>query len=39
MGFFKDIEIDVIDMYREDGLKEEEIAKIRQIKPLYYNEM
>lgn len=28
MGYFKNLEIDVIDMYREDGLKEEEIAKI-----------
>jgi predicted transcriptional regulator len=27
MGFFKDLEIDIIDMYREDGMKETEIAK------------
>lgn len=27
MGFFKDLEIDVIDMYRSDGMKETEIAK------------
>lgn len=27
MGFFKDLEIDVIDMYRDDGMKENEIAK------------
>lgn len=27
MGFFKDISIDVITMYREDGMKETEIAK------------
>jgi DNA-directed RNA polymerase specialized sigma subunit len=26
MGFFKDIEIDVIDMYHSDGMKETEIA-------------
>ena len=26
MGFFKDIEIDVIDMYRSEGMKETEIA-------------
>lgn len=26
MGFFKDIEIDVIDMYHSDGMKEREIA-------------
>ena len=26
MGYFKNIEIDVIDMYREDGMKEREIA-------------
>jgi len=28
MGYFKNLEIDVIDMYREDGLREVEIAKI-----------
>ena len=28
MGYFKNIEIDVIDMYRQDGLREVEIAKI-----------
>jgi hypothetical protein len=27
MGFFKDIAIDIITMYREDGMKETEIAK------------
>lgn len=27
MGFFKEIEIDIITMYREDGMKETEIAK------------
>lgn len=27
MGFFKDLEIDVIDMYRNEGMKEAEIAK------------
>jgi len=26
MGFFKDLEIDVIDMFRVDGMKETEIA-------------
>ena len=26
MGFFKDIEIDVIDMFHSDGMKEREIA-------------
>jgi hypothetical protein len=26
MGFFKNVEIDVIDMYRSDGMKEAEIA-------------
>lgn len=26
MGYFKDLEIDVIDMFREDGMKETEIA-------------
>lgn len=26
MGFFKDIEIDVIDMFHSDGMKETEIA-------------
>ena len=28
MGYFKNLEIDVIDMYRSDGLREVEIAKI-----------
>ena len=28
MGYFKNLEIDVIEMYRVDGLKEAEIAKI-----------
>ena len=28
MGYFKNLEIDVIEMYREDGLREVEIAKI-----------
>ena len=28
MGYFKNLEIDVIEMYRVDGLKETEIAKI-----------
>lgn len=27
MGYFKDIAIDIITMYREDGMKETEIAK------------
>ncbi len=27
MGYFKDIAIDIITMYREDGMKEAEIAK------------
>lgn len=27
MGYFKDLEIDIISMYREDGMKEHEIAK------------
>jgi predicted transcriptional regulator len=27
MGFFANLEIDVIEMYREDGMKETEIAK------------
>jgi len=26
MGFFKDVEIDVIDMFHSDGMKETEIA-------------
>jgi DNA invertase Pin-like site-specific DNA recombinase len=26
MGYFKNLEIDVIEMYREDGMKETEIA-------------
>lgn len=28
MGYFKNLEIDVIEMYRVDGLREVEIAKI-----------
>jgi hypothetical protein len=28
MGYFKNLEIDIIEMYRHDGLKEAEIAKI-----------
>ena len=28
MGYFKNLEIDVIEMHRHDGLKETEIAKI-----------
>ncbi len=27
MGYFKDLEIDIIDMYHSDGMKETEIAK------------
>ena len=27
MGYFKDIAIDIVTMYREDGMKEAEIAK------------
>jgi predicted transcriptional regulator len=27
MGYFKEIAIDIIEMYREDGMKETEIAK------------
>jgi transposase len=27
MGYFKDLEIDIIDMYHSDGMKEVEIAK------------
>ena len=28
MGYFKNLEIDIIEMYRQDGLREVEIAKI-----------
>lgn len=27
MGFFKDLEMDILEMYREEGMKEREIAK------------
>jgi len=27
MGFFKDLEIDILNMFHEDGMKETEIAK------------
>jgi hypothetical protein len=28
MGFYKNLEFDVIQMYKEDGLREHEIAKV-----------
>ena len=46
MGFFKEIEIDVIDMYHSDGMKESEIAtslgisltKVNEILAAYDND-
>ena len=46
MGFFKDIEIDVIDMFHSDGMKETEIAtsfgipltQVKQILAAYDND-
>lgn len=39
MGFFKDIEIDVIDMYRSEGMKETEIAASLGISLTQVNEI
>ena len=39
MGFFKDIEIDVIDMYHSDGMKETEIAASLGISLTQVNEI
>lgn len=39
MGFFKDIEIDVIDMYHSDGMKETEIAASLGISLMKVNEI
>lgn len=39
MGFFKEIEIDVIDMYHSDGMKETEIATSLGISLMKVNEI
>ena len=39
MGFFKDIEIDVIDMFHSDGMKETEIATSLGISLTQVNEI
>ena len=39
MGYCKNIEIEVIEMYREDGLKEQEIAKSLGISLTQVNEI
>lgn len=39
MGFFKNIEIDVIDMYHSDGMKETEIATSLGISLTQVNEI
>lgn len=39
MGYFKNLEIDVIEMYRHDGLKEAEIAKSLGISLTEVNEI
>lgn len=39
MGYFKDLEIEVIDLYRHDGLKEAEIAKITGLSLTEVNEI
>jgi hypothetical protein len=39
MGYFKNLEIDVIEMYREDGLREVEIAKITGLSLTEVNEI
>ena len=39
MGFFKDLEIDILEMYREDGMKETEIAKSLGVSVLTVHEV
>jgi hypothetical protein len=39
MGYFKNLEIDVIEMYRHDGLREVEIAKITGLSVTEVNEI
>jgi hypothetical protein len=39
MGYFKNLEIDVVEMYRHDGLKEGEIAKITGLSLSEVNEI
>ena len=39
MGYFKDLEIDILEMYREDGMKEYEIAKSLGISILTVHEV
>jgi hypothetical protein len=39
MGYFKNLEIDVIEMYRVDGLREAEIAKITGLSLTEVNEI
>jgi transcription initiation factor IIE alpha subunit len=39
MGYFKNLEIDVVEMYRHDGLKETEIAKITGLSLSEVNEI
>jgi hypothetical protein len=39
MGYFKNLEIDVVEMYRHDGLKEAEIAKITGLSLSEVNEI
>lgn len=39
MGYFKNLEIDVIEMYRVDGLREVEIAKITGLSVTEVNEI
>ena len=39
MGFFKEIEIDVIDMFHSDGMKETEIATSLGISLTQVNEI
>jgi len=39
MGYFKNLEIEVVEMYRHDGLKEAEIAKSLGISLTQVNEI
>lgn len=39
MGYFKNLEIEVIEMYREDGMKEQEIANSLGISLTQVNEI
>ena len=39
MGYFKNLEMDVIQMYKEDGLREVEIAKVTGLSLMQIHEV